>query len=94
MPTQARTNAPSSNLPRSAPSQKLPGFEYDRADFAGWWGDPINGNLGSEYGLEVCRMIRVAPFMELITDIRTIIDPALDDGDMDWVCGLRLRIVL
>ncbi len=70
------------------------GFEYDRIGLAGWWGDPANGDLDSEYGLEAYWMIQVAPFMELSADIQTIIDPALDDSDFDWVGGLRVRIIL
>jgi hypothetical protein len=65
--------------------KNLLGFECDRTDFAAWWGDPTNGDLDSEYGLEAYWMIQMAPFIELITDIQTIIGPALDDSDMDWV---------
>lgn len=70
------------------------GMHNDRIGLGAWWGEPTNGDLDSEYGLEAFWMIQVAPFVELSADLQLVLDPALNNRNQAWVGGLRMRFVL
>lgn len=70
------------------------GFAHDRIGLGAWWGDPTNGALNDEVGLEVYYKAQVKRFFEITPDFQLVIDPARSNDDLEAIVGLRLRAVL
>lgn len=70
------------------------GFANDRVGIGAWWGDPADGGLDDEYGIDLFWKVQVSPWLELTPGLQYNLNPALMDRNKAVFASMRLRWVL